>query len=146
MDPVTLIMTALAAGVTTGAQDAVKDAYDALKAVLVRRLRTHPADQGPSVASPVISPIAVLEAHEVKPGSWEAPLRDALIASGADKDSNILEVASRLLRLVDPDGAAGGKYHIDLRGAQGVQVGDHGQMTVSFHVGPRDGAMPGAAE
>ena len=51
---------------------------------------------------------------------------------GVAGDGEVLVAAARLLRAVDPDGARVGKYVIDLRGAQGVQVGDNPSMNINF--------------
>jgi hypothetical protein len=41
-----------------------------------------------------------------------------------------------LLALLDPTGTRAGKYMVDLRGAQGVQVGDHNTQTNTFSTPP----------
>ena len=55
-----------------------------------------------------------------------------LVAVGADDDPAILESARRLMALLDPAGFRAGKYEVDLRGAQGVQVGDHNTQINTF--------------
>jgi hypothetical protein len=133
MDPVSLIVAALVAGAAAGGKDvassAVKDAYNGLKALLVKRFRKKAASQPSATA---IDPVAVLEAHETEPSRWTGSLEDALRDSAADRDEQILAAAKALLEQADPSGSAAGKYRVDLRGAQGVQIGDHGQMTVTF--------------
>ncbi|MER6832047.1 hypothetical protein ABT352_39095 [Streptosporangium sp. NPDC000563] len=110
MDPVTLIVTALTAGAAAGVGDAattaVKDAYQGLKERLFARF------SGKNTAE------IVLAAHESDPQTWAAPLAKELLASGADTDSDVLEVAQRLLALVDREGSGAGKYTVDLRGAR----------------------------
>jgi hypothetical protein len=82
----------------------------------------------PTVAS---SPRAARRSHpEAHSDTWAAPLQEALAASCADRDQEILDAAKGPLEQADPEGSAAGKYRIDLRDAQGVQVGDRGQMTV----------------
>jgi hypothetical protein len=76
--------------------------------------------------------VSVLEAHETEPSRWTALLEEALRDNAVDQDHEILTAAKALLEKADPTGSAAGKYTIDLRGAQAVQVGDHGQMTVTF--------------
>ena len=116
------------------ASSAIKDAYAGLKKLLVARFRRKEADQAAAGESaPAVDPDTVLEAHEAQPDTWKAPLKEALASSGADRDPEILEAAKALLEQVDPQGGAAGKYRIDLRGAQGVQVGDHGQQTVNIN-------------
>ena len=79
-----------------------------------------------------IDPEALVAAHAGRPETWDAPMREALRSVGADGDAELLAAAERLLKLTDPDGAQHGKYVVDLRGAQGVQVGDGARMTVNI--------------
>lgn len=126
MDPITLIVTALAAGavsgVTESASSAVKDAYASLKALVRRRLAGQPDAE------------LVLARHEQAPETWQAPLAAALGDAGADRDADLVAAAQALLHLVDAAGA--GKYAVDVRGAQGVQIGDQGRQDNVFNVPP----------
>lgn len=133
-----MIAAALVAGATAAGKDvassAIKDAYRALKKLLIARFHQKESEQAEAItAGAVVDPVAVLEAHETRPEKWGGPLEEVLAASGADRDQQILSAAKRLLEQVDPQGSATGKYRIDLRGAQGVQVGDRGDMTVTFN-------------
>jgi len=135
MDPITLILAALAAGAAAGGKDlannAIKDAYHGLKTLLMARFQKQASERGGTDAVHV-DPVAVLQAHETRPDTWAAPLSDVLEESRAAYDEDILRAARVLLEQADPHGTAAGKYRLDLRGAQGVQVGDHGQMTNTF--------------
>ena len=135
MDPISLIVAALVAGAATGVKDvvggAVKDAYEGLKGLVSRRLR---ASNSP--AATAVDPDTLLSAHEQRPETWKAPMQEALRAGGAAEDSDLVAAARRLLEMADPEGALAGKYTVDLRGAQGVQVGDHGTMTVNLTARP----------
>ena len=128
MDPVTLLVTALVAGAATGAGDtaatAVKDAYAKLKALVAARFA---GDHSREV---------VLAQHEKQPEVWRAPLTQAVTDSGAATDPTVLEAAQRLLALLDEAGTRTGKYTVDLRGAQGVQVGDRSTQTNTFTTPP----------
>jgi hypothetical protein len=128
MDPVTLILGALAAGAVAGvsqtATTAVKDAYTGLKNLVARRLAGRPTAE-----------VALAE-HEQDPETWKAPLGKALTEADAATDPQVIEAAERLMALVDPAGATAGKYTVDLRGAQSVQVGDHNTMTSTFGAPP----------
>jgi hypothetical protein len=134
MDPVTLIVTALVAGAAAGLKDAagsaVKDAYTGLKGLLTRKF----ADR--SVAQ------TVLDEHEQQPDVYEAPLRSELAAAGVDQDAQILQAAHRLLELADPQGAASGKYEVNIRTGQGVQIGDHNQQHNVFGAPPSENDRP----
>ena len=121
MDPVTLIVTALAAGAVLGLKDAasaaVKDAYAGLKALVKKRFAGRPKGE------------LVLAEHEAAPQTREGPLAAELAAAGADRDSELVAAAQALMRLVDEEGFEAGKYNVkyqvDARGSQGVVVGDH---------------------
>jgi hypothetical protein len=127
MDPITLIVTALAAGagqeITDTASAAAKDAYAALKARVKRRL-----GGGPSAE-------LVLAEHERTPETWRVPLMAELAKSGAEGDRDLIAAAQALLDLAGK--AAGpGKYTVDVRGAQGVQIGDHNRQDNVFNAPP----------
>lgn len=127
MDPITLIVTALAAGVGQGITDtasaAVKDAYARLRARVKKRL-------GGGAGAEL-----VLAKHEKAPETWQAPLMAELAESGADGDRELIAAAQALLDLVGRT-AGPGKYTVDARGAQGVQVGDHGRQDNVFNAPP----------
>ncbi len=120
MDPITLIVTALAAGAALGISDtassAVKDAYTGLKALARKRLSGRPDGE------------RVLARHEEAPDIWRAPLVEELNQTGAGRDPHLIASAEALMRLVDEAGGRTGKYSVDVRGAQGVQIGDHSQQ------------------
>ncbi|MGH3973867.1 MAG: hypothetical protein ACRDS9_11165 [Pseudonocardiaceae bacterium] len=128
MDPISLIVGALAAGAATGLTDtaagAVKDAYAGLRDVVQRRFA------GRRVAQ------TALEEHERAPQVWRAPLSAELMAVGADTDAQIVAAAQRVMAALDEAGSASGKYLVDLHGAQGVQVGDHNAQTNTFITPP----------
>jgi len=117
MDPVTLIEAALAAGAGAGMKDtasaAVQDAYAGLKALVSRRFAGRPEGE------------IVLARHEKAPQMWQAPLAAELAAVEANRDNELVAAAQALLQLVDAEGFRSGKYNVDVRGGQGVQVGDH---------------------
>jgi hypothetical protein len=118
---VELIAAALAAGTAAGitntANAAVLDTYRGLKELLARWLSGR--DQARQC----------LDARETDPAVWQARLGDDLSASGAADDERILVAARQLLAL---HGVQSGKYQADLRGAKGVQVGDHGVQHNTF--------------
>lgn len=127
MDPVTLIVTALAAGAASALQDgasaAVKDAYARLKVMVRQRFAGRPEAE------------LVLAEHETAPQKWEAPLAAELSAAGAEGDADLVAAAQVLMSLVDEAGARSGKYVVAVRDSQGVQVGDGNTQTNTF--GPR---------
>jgi RIP homotypic interaction motif len=128
MDPITVIVTALATGAASAVQDgasaAVKDAYGRLRALVRKRF----AGRGDGEL--------VLARHEGAPQTWEAPLVAELSAAGAADDANLVAAAQTLLSLVDEAGSRSGKYVVMLHGAHGVQIGDHNTQTNTFGPGP----------
>jgi hypothetical protein len=128
MDPVTLIVAALAAGAASGAGEAattaVKDAYQGLKRLVSARF----AGRNPAEVA--------LAEHETDPDTWQAPLARELLQTGTDTDPEVIEAAQRLMALLDQTGTRAGKYTVDLRGAQGVQLGDHNRQLNQFSTPP----------
>jgi len=128
VDPVSLIVAALAAGAAAGAQGAVtnlvSDAYAALKALVRRRFAGRSSGE------------VALEKHQINPDAWRSALAAELKDAGAAGDRELLDAARRLMAMVDPEGTDAGKYRVDVRGAQGVQIGDHGTQTNTFTTPP----------
>jgi hypothetical protein len=120
MDPVSLIVGALAAGVSATGKVAVQDAYEALKKMVAARLAGRQAAE-----------VALAE-HEVDPDTWRGPLARVLAESGAANDEEIVAAARRVLALLHVDGPPSAKYSVDLMDAQGVQVGDGNQQVNLF--------------
>ena len=135
MDPITLIVTALAAGAALGAQDTVssmvKDAYAGLKVLVRKRLGGRPGAE------------LVLVKHERAPETWQAPLMAELAETGADSDRDLVAAAQALLDLIRAPEGRTGKYTADVRGAQGVQIGDHNRQENVFNA---PGEQLGAAD
>ncbi len=123
MDPVTLILSALAAGAVAGAKDtaaeAVRDGYGALKRLVRGRL-------GGDISHEV-----ALENYEKDPEIWKEPLKKALTDVGADRDEGIIEQARALLEQIPPDSATA-KYVTSIYGGQvtGWQQGDRNTLTI----------------
>ena len=93
VDPVTLIVAALVAGLGSGVTDAagsaVKDAYQGLRKLLSRRFAGNQRAE------------TVLEQAEDDPETFEQPLRKYVAETGADKDGAVVEAAQRLMDLLD---------------------------------------------
>ena len=120
MDEVSLILTALAAGATGGALDALKDdvkdkahaAYAKLRDLVKRRFR---GNAGAEV---------ILSEHQADPETYAAPLGKKLAEAGAGSDAELVATARALMELVDQAGARSGKYNVTIKDSKGVQVGD----------------------
>jgi hypothetical protein len=115
MDPVSLVEVALTAGTAAGVKDtassAVKDAYDALKAIVKSRFTGRPRAE------------MVFAEHETAPEIWSKPLISELTNVGVDAD--LVTRARALMQLLDDAGSRAGKYDVNIQGSQAVQVGDH---------------------
>jgi hypothetical protein len=125
MDPITLILTALAAGAVLGVTDTasamVKDAYAGLKTLARKRLGDGADAEW------------VLAKHEKTPEAWQEPLMVGLAGAGADQDRDLIAASEMLLDLLARAGVQAGKYAVYARGAQGVQAGNHNRQDDVFH-------------
>ena len=119
MDPVTLILAALAAGAATGVGDAaaqsIQDGYAALRTLLSRRFA------GNSRAETTLSE------HEADPETYEKPLAKQLKETGADHDGEILATAEAVVKAADQAGMKT-KYHVTVTGGKVGIIGDHGHI------------------
>lgn len=102
MDPITLIVTALAAGAAAAAKDvggdAVKSAFNGLKALIAKRF---------GGKANVESAIASVEQ---KPDSdnRKGVLKEELEAAGVDKDEEVLKLVQSFLALLEKNGVQTG--------------------------------------
>ena len=119
-----LILAALIAGATAATKDtagvAVKDAYEALKALIKKKFAEQEKDD----------PSKIIDKYEKKPEVTKPLLEDELKEAGLEKDEEILKAAEAVMTKKDPEGAGTGKY--DFRGAMAVQVGDNNTQTNNF--------------
>lgn len=126
MDPITLILTALAAGAALGAKDtasmAVQDAYGSLKAALRKRLAGREDGE------------LTLNRFQQAPDTWRDPFTAELVAIGAGNDADLVASAQIFMELADAEGTRESKYTVQIHGGQGVQVGDHNTQHNSFGV------------
>lgn len=120
MDPVALIVTALATGASAGAIEALKDdvkdaaerAYAKLRGLAKKRVAGRPDGE------------LALERHESAPQRWESVLAGELTEAGAASDADLVASAKALMELVDGSGARAGKYNVTIKDSRGVQVGE----------------------
>ncbi len=122
MDPISLIIAALTAGAGhAGAavvQQATKDAYERLKALVMRRFGGDPEKR------------RVLENFEADPTGPTEALARTLAESGLEQDAETVRVARALLERRDPEGAAKGIYTVQVGGnVEGLVQGDHNTVT-----------------
>lgn len=124
MEPINLIVTALASGAAAGAKattnEAVKDAYKGLVSLVKKRF------QGKSTAE------MVLVEHKKEPKTWEAPLKSQLKEVDANKDEEIINAAKKLMELVNPEGSADGTYNINIGSAYGSATGNNATVNNNY--------------
>lgn len=143
MDPVTLILTALAAGAGIGAKDmakaAVNDGYQALKGLIARRFA---ADS---------RAIASLEMYESSPDDTIASyLKPHLLEYDVVADPEIMAAAEDLLARADSIGATGpgsiaftgSVVQTADRGGVAQFGGNVGSISTNFNGGAHDGPSP----
>ena len=124
MEPVELIVAALAAGAAGGAENVasatVKDAYQELKRLVAARFAGRKAAK------------AALADHETDPEAARAPLEEALTDSGAATDAEVIDAARRLPAMLSESGDTGGKYTVTVEASQGTYIGDFGSQVNLF--------------
>jgi RIP homotypic interaction motif len=118
-----LVVAALSAGAAAGLTDtataAVKDSYSGLKALTVKVLRRAKEDAAEELVR--------------DPDAHREELVTALTAAAGDGClDDLAEAAEKLLATLDPRGASAGKYRVELRDSQGVQIGDNNTMTIDL--------------
>jgi hypothetical protein len=128
MDPISLIVMALAAGAASGALDSLKDDAKSTATTVYAKLRGLVTKK---VAGNQTAEV-VLAQYDSNPKVWEAPLADSLKQLGAGDDVGLVAVAQELMDLVDKAGARAGKYHVTVTGSRGVQIGDGNTQTNTF--------------
>jgi MoxR-like ATPase len=125
MEPVSLILAALATGAATGVTDTAKDsvvsAWRSLRDMVTARLA--PAD-GESL----------VDRYGQEPDTWKARLHAELLAAKVDADQDVVAMARAVL-----DHAAGRaepKYRTEFHGQVGTAVvGDRSSVNITVHPG-----------
>ncbi len=124
MDPISVVLAALAAGATAATKDtasqAVKDAYAGLKALVKKHFAGKPQAE------------MALAEYEKDEDTWQKPLQKSLVETGADQDEAIVRQAQQVLKLVNPQQASQGKYNVQIGEGKGIVIGDNAQVTQTF--------------
>ena len=125
MDPITIIVTAVAAGAALGLTDAaaqaIKDAYAGLRALIIRKY----GDQGD-----VQDAVEKVEAHPDS-SARKALLEEELEKTKAAEDAELLKAAQDLLAAAQPESAQQGRQAVSIVGDENIvtqisqQAGDH---------------------
>ncbi|MCT9933803.1 hypothetical protein N5079_26670 [Planotetraspora sp. A-T 1434] len=124
MEPLSLVLAALAAGATAGLSDtasaAVKDAYEGLRGLIARKL-----GDGDD---------AELVEYEADPSEENAAVLRARIAEiKAHHDEPIVEAARSVLVLARADQTGSGKFVNNIEGGvRGFVQGDHANVRMTF--------------
>lgn len=130
MDPVSLVVAAVVAGLTAAATDvtktAVKDTYDLFMSRLRKKV------EGQENAQEALAGV------EKRPDSkgWQEDLQKELAALEVDKDDELVTLAQAVLKKLDEKGAQAGKYNITISGGQGFVIGDHAKVEQHFGTKP----------
>jgi hypothetical protein len=128
VDPVSLIVGALAAGASAGVREsasgAVRDSYQMLKRAVADRFAGHRRAE------------TALAELETDPDISRVSLGEAVVRTGASADPVVVEAAKRLMQLLDVDGRRSVRGTVDVRGAQGVQLGNQNRQINVFDSRP----------
>ena len=125
MEPISLILSALAAGASAALKDtagkAVKDSYEGLKALIKKKFEGDALAQGMIEAKP----------EEIK--QVEGLLKTKIAAVGIDKDEEILKAAEAIMKRENPEAFQGVQYNTTAT-VQGDVIGVAGTNdgTVNF--------------
>lgn len=130
MDPMTLILSALAAGASAGGIDELQDEAKALVKAAYGKLRDLLGERFRKAGTPHAE--GTLADYEDDPETYEKGLSKKLTAAGADTDDGILSAAQALLDLAGKQGLKADRYNVTITGSKGVQVGDHNNQTNTF--------------
>ncbi|MET8139472.1 hypothetical protein ABZU32_04070 [Sphaerisporangium sp. NPDC005288] len=128
MEPVALIVTALAAGASSGVIEGLAGTVkENANAAFVKLLDlTRRRFKGNASAE------VILSEHQNDPATYEAPLAKKLAAAGAADDTELLAAAKALMELLDRSGASPGKYNVTIKDSKGVQVGEDNTQYNTF--------------
>jgi hypothetical protein len=120
MDPITTaIVVAVSAGAAAGTTEvgkkAIVDAYNGLKNLIIKKFGNN---------SPVIKAVNNLEAEQDSKGLQKV-LNEKVTAMQADKDSELIESAQRILNIVQSKQASVSKFTVQADNIQGLVQADN---------------------
>ena len=138
MDPIALILTALAAGAAALAKgslsEAGKDAYKHIKSRIQRKLQGNSQGQ------------IVFAEYEKDPETWEKPLKKALTQIGVERDNELQKLANQLLVQINNQRGRQdvhiknsnivnspiitGDFKVEQRGTHNLYIGKAGQVVL----------------
>lgn len=132
MDPITLVVAAFVAGLSSGVTEVAKvtvmDTYKAFKERLA--IKTAVSDDAKDA----------LEKVEKEPQSKARQdfLKEELVKLRVDNDQQLIEMAKTLLEQFEQLGTKSGKYNISISTGEGIIIGDGSQVTQYFGNKPED--------
>jgi hypothetical protein len=121
MEPISLILAALLAGMSTGigsvTADAIKGSYEGLRRALKRKLASEPGAE------------AVIDGYLADQDMYEDQLRRALWKAGADRDDDIISTARAIVAAVDPRALS--EFNVSITDSENIQFG-HGNVQFNW--------------
>lgn len=127
MEPISLIVSALATGAAQAAGELIPDGYKGLKALIQRKFSGQPGAE------------MALQGYEQDPGTFEEPLKKKLEEAGVAQDPEIVKAAQQILgessgKLADKIGAVAQDnsfINITALGLQARQEAEGSSNTIS---------------
>ena len=128
MEPIEVILAALATGAITGvtnvAGTAVKDAYKELVSLVTKKFGSNKEAK------------SQLDNYLKDSKTWEKPVKKAIQESKIDKDDQVIALARELLKLIKSKQEAS-ENHIEINGnVQGLIQENKGRVTMNFSKPP----------
>lgn len=128
MEPIEVILAALATGAITGvtnvAGTAVKDAYKELVSLVTKKFGSNKEAK------------SHLDNYLKDSETWEKPVKKAIQESKIDKDDQVIALARELLKLIKSKQEAS-ENHIEINGnVQGLIQENKGRVTMNFSKPP----------
>jgi uncharacterized protein YmfQ (DUF2313 family) len=126
MEPISLIVAAIVAGLTAAATDVtkttVKDTYDLFRSRLKKKV------EGKEDAQEALAAVEKRPDSEAR----QAVLKEELAGLDVTNDEELLRLAQAVMEKVDEPGSQAGKYNIRISGGQGFVIGDHAKVEQHF--------------
>jgi hypothetical protein len=121
-----MILTALAAGATSGALDEFKDEVRQRVKAACGKLRDLVTKRFREAGTPNAE--AILAEYEADPEGYKGPLAGKLEAANAGADDDLVAAARAVAEILERSGRSG-KYYVPVTNSRGVMVGDRNIQT-----------------
>lgn len=127
MEPVSIIIAALVAGITGGltqsANQVVKDAYQAFKTSLIGKL------ENPDKTKQLIQQVEEQPLAETR----QLELKNELLQSQIIDNKEIINMAIKILELTNNKSGEVNKYKVDVNNSKGIVTGDGNTINQTFN-------------